>query len=584
MDTCIDRVKHTVESVAEACGLTPANVCVGGTVKTGCRITNSGIDLLVNHEWCADVASRNRFGVRGRISPAETETMTACFVAMRAQDFFLEDWCPRITYEGGLTAQAQRYLQGSIDDLVAYARMITCIPFARSHFEAYLSRAAAHVMTSEPLHLQLMRAVRLYLFENNPQLAVSPLVLEELGTTVAMKPLVADLKRIVFDEELSYRERHTRAARLLVEPLTRMVKRDEDTLSFYDLMHLYDKEQSYGTSKDAVEDENALRQEAALTERAHDSLAAVTEATIDQLIADNNLSPAGKAAAPNPSLPGMPTETGSMQLTDDHATSYEEATAQWHVTIEEVADVLVRIATPQEQLCVPRYDGRLSRSGSRLHPGAIVNAQMLLASGQEKPVWQKPRRCTRPQDLRFQGLDIFLLLDASISMTGDKAKHAAAMAVCLIEGIDRAVELVTHSQRSTTVDIRTQVLAFGEGWAELTPLETTHEQSRKQLAYTQLLNPASEQTLVAGALEQVREQALENHERTVLCLVVSDGLFADGLQARKTALHLPDNVHLAHINIGDYASLPLSEHFETITNPTHLPEKLHTTLLHQLQD
>ncbi len=302
--------------------------------KTGCRLTRSGIDLLVNHELNEDIAARKRYGVRGTIALGEVDTMVACFVATRAQDFLLDDWRQRFDYQNNLSSPAQRYLQTCIDDMAAYARMISRIPFAKLHFEAYLSRAAAHVMASEPLHIQLMRTLRLYLFEDQPNVVVSPLIVECLGTAAAMDPRVAALERLLFDESLSYSARHNQAARLITPLFTRMIKLDEEALSFYDLVHLYDNEQSYGASKDAANDENALRQEANETEFIQASLATVNEGNIDQLIADNNEAPVEAGKTPSLSLPSMSAEAKAMAFLDDGRASYERTAERYHDTIE----------------------------------------------------------------------------------------------------------------------------------------------------------------------------------------------------------------------------------------------------------
>lgn len=583
MATRVEQVKRTVEHVAAISGLRTATVCVSAEGKTGCRLTRSGIDLLVNHELNEDIAARKRYGVRGTIALGEVDTMVACFVATRAQDFLLDDWRQRFDYQNNLSSPAQRYLQTCIDDMAAYARMISRIPFAKLHFEAYLSRAAAHVMASEPLHIQLMRTLRLYLFEDQPNVVVSPLIVECLGTAAAMDPRVAALERLLFDESLSYSARHNQAARLITPLFTRMIKLDEEALSFYDLVHLYDNEQSYGASKDAANDENALRQEANETEFIQASLATVNEGNIDQLIADNNEAPVEAGKTPSLSLPSMSAEAKAMAFLDDGRASYERTAERYHDTIERIAEVLVRIATPQEQLGVFRYRARLARSGTRMHPSTLVQAHLQLESGCENAIWQKRQRRSRPQNRQFHGMDIYVLLDVSISMTGKNASSAGALAVCLVEGIDRALQLAARDQQQGAVDIRTQLLAFGEGWAELTPLEFTHDHERKRFAFNLVNNPTSEQTLITAALKQVQARAAAEPTRNIVCLVVGDGLFADGLQARKCAMGLPLNVYLAHINIGAFNGLPLTGNFETIQDPALLPEKLHLVLARQLE-
>ena len=304
---------------------------------------------------------------------------------------------------------------------------------------------------------------------------------------------------------------------------------------------------------------------------------------VDQLIADNNEAPVEAGKTPSLSLPSMSAEAKAMAFLDDGRASYERTAERYHDTIERIAEVLVRIATPQEQLGVFRYRARLTRSGTRMHPSTLVQAHLQLESGCENAIWQKRQRRSRPQNRQFHGMDIYVLLDVSISMTGKNASSAGALAVCLVEGIDRALQLAARDQQQGAVDIRTQLLAFGEGWAELTPLEFTHDHERKRFAFNLVNNPTSEQTLITAALKQVQARAAAEPTRNIVCLVVGDGLFADGLQARKCAMGLPPNVYLAHINIGAFNGLPLTGNFETIQDPALLPEKLHLVLARQLE-
>lgn len=580
--TRAEHVRLVIEHVAAACGISATNVRVDARAKTGCRLTRNGIDLMANHKLNEDIANRNRFGVRGSITLAEVDTMVACFVATRAQDFLLEDWCRTVSYGSELPKRAQRYLQTCVDDMAAYARMTQRIAFARTHFEAYLSRAAAHAMSSEPAHLQLMRALRLYVFEKNPQVVVVPAIVEELGTADAARPLVESIARIVSDPELPYQERHAQASQLIVEPFSRMLKRDEQSMGYYEILHLYDDEQSYDASEEARLDDDVLQHEEESAARVQAALEVITGDNIDQLIADNNEPETGQPESVNLSLPSMTEEIGTMSFGDEEDGAYE-ATAQAHrPTIERIADILTAIATPQEQLSVPRYAPRRAHAGSRMHPNALADAAIQLASGQEKAVWQRVRRTIRPQNMQFQGLDIYLLLDASVSMTGANAASAAAMAACLTEGLELAIHRIASDPKRDAMDVRTQLLAFGEGWAPLTPLETTHDSNRKRFAFAQIANPASSQTLVAAALRHLGERASAEPSRDMLCLIVGDGLFADGLQARKCVMNMPENVYVAHINIGEFAGLPLTGNFETIQDPSVLPEKLYSVLEHRL--
>lgn len=577
-----ERVQGVIERVACICGISPASVRVDETSKTGCRITRTGIELMANRKLNEDICARARFGVRGSISLDEVDLMVACFVATRAQDFLLDDWRPDPPYGEGFSERTRRYLQSSIDDMAAYARMKERIAFARDRFDAYLSRAAAHAMSSEPLHLQFMRALRLYVLERDASIVVSPIVVKELGPLSEPAPFVAELADVVGDANLPYQERHERAARLIAEPFAKMLRIDERNMSHFDIIRLYDDEQSYGASKEAVEDENALIEEDGSALRAEAALAVVTSDNIDQLIADNN-EPANPDAKVNLGIPTLTEDEGEIGFADETGAGYDDVVAAHRSEIDEIAEILMRIATPQEELSVPRYSPRRANAGARIHPDAIVEAATELATGQDAAVWQRVRRRIRPQNLQFQGLDVYLLLDVSVSMAGENAEAAAAMAACLVEGLDCALAKTAQDEKRDTMDVRTQLIAFGEGWAELTALEARHDADRKRFAFAQIAKPTSEQTLVAGALAYVRERAQAQPSRDIVCLVVSDGLFADGLQARKCVMGMPENAYIAHITIGDYSGLPLTSNFETIHDPAVLPDKLRNVLARRLR-
>lgn len=577
-----DQVGALVEQVAAICGLAVSTITVTDETKTGCRLTRNGIDLMVNPSVNEDISNRNRFGVCGNITLSEVDTIVACYVTTRAQDFLLKDWQQAISYSSEITENAQRYLQDSIDEMASYARMIAKIPFAQQKLDAYLSRASAHAMSSAPLHLQLMRTLRLYLFETDPQIVVSPFITDELGITKDVAPLVVELKTIIANQDLSYAKRHAEAGRILMPSFLRMLMIDQASLGYYELMHLYDNEQSYGASKDALDDDNIFRQEDDATTRAMNALETINEGNIDQLIADNNEPAIIESDLPTLKLPNITEQRHNMSFNAVSSGDYKRAAERWRSSIQETADILVNIANPQEELSIPRYSTKLAHYGSRMHPSQIINAQIQLITGQSKAIWQKVKRETRPQSLEFKGLDAYLLLDISFSMAGEAADNAAIMGMCLMEALELAVEKTNSTPARGEVDIRTQLLAFGEGWAELTPLETTHSAERKIFAFAQLSNPTSGQTQITSALQYIQKRARAEASRDILCLVVGDGLFADGLQARKCTMSMPDNVYLAHINIGDYSGLPLSNNFETISNPLVLPEKLRSVLARHL--
>jgi hypothetical protein len=264
--------------------------------------------------------------------------------------------------------------------------------------------------------------------------------------------------------------------------------------------------------------------------------------------------------------------------TDEDGPSYLAVARQWRSVIGGVAETLLKLALPRERIAVPRYKARASIDGIRLHPSALPLALIQLATENPQPIWQPARQLIRHQELEFGGLDIYLLLDVSGSMGGPNAQFATATSVCLIEGLQAARLRAQREQTQGDVDVRVQLLAFGAGWAQLTPLVHEPTLEQRERAFYHLMHPQSNFTRINGALKHVRANALANPSRKLLCLIVSDGLFSDNLAAFKTMQGMPRQVYAGHINIGESVGIPITPHFETITNPRVLPQKLQNIL------
>lgn len=591
----IEHVQKLTRRIAGLLGVETVGIRVSGTTKMGCKLTSTGIELLVNHELNEDIAHRlpldapltqeevekkviwgRQAGVRGTIGLHEVDGITACFLAMRARDF-LDPTYGHVPFDNPRLPEAsQRYLESSIDDLAAEMAMLR-LEFVRRHHKAYISRQALHYMQALPMQKQLMKTLRLYLFEDDPDMMVKPAIVRNLGTVENMSPLVEEL-RTLLEAGLPYAERQ-RGARAIVEELfSVMAVSDQAGISFYEMNHLFDDEDTYGTSPDSHEDELFELEEFDAALRAEKKLEVVNEKNIDQLISDMSEDDAPEDSVPALRLPGLSDEKGSLDLMKTVDEDYRRIVEEGKAVIADLADIFIQIAQPSETLTIPRWDPRVVSKGNRLNPRAAVDAHLQLVTGTNRNVWQRVERTSRQQSRVFDGLDVMLLLDVSYSMFGDRAHYAAMTATYLIEGLQLAYSRCESTFGGGIVDIRTQLLAFGESWALLTPLATVQSDEDKKTALHVIENPRSNQTLIGGALTHVRGLARDNPDREVLCLVISDGLLADNLSARKLASAMPSNVYLGHINIGQFSGTPLTENYDSVSDPRKLPEKVRAVL------
>lgn len=362
-----------------------------------------------------------------------------------------------------------------------------------------------------------------------------------------------------------------------------MAKRDEAGLSYYELNHLFDHDDAYAPLKEADESNDTEQEAFDAAMRAEKALDTVTKENINQLIADNREGALPASPIPSPHVPGMAEETDSVLFEKTLREDYDGIAAEGRAIAKELADLSARIAQPLESLSVPRWAPRLSAKGARLNPRAMAIASVHLATGSNQNIWQRIRRTTRPQRGAFDGLDVFSPADASFSMMGDRAHYAAAAAIHLIEGLELAYSRRLAERDGGIADIRNQIIALGEGWIDLKPASTVQDKKDKQAAFRAITFPSSNQTIVGGALAYVDGWARESPDRELLRFVVSDGLFADNLRARKQTMNLPQNTYVGHINIGRSGGMPLSPHYETLASPSRLPRKA-TDKLRELLD
>jgi hypothetical protein len=565
-----------VERLSWVYGLPGISVTVDNREQNACRLTTDGIVLTVNADSILQVSLRNGFGTQGSLPLALADLLAVAHQMGRAQDFCDASFFVERSLGSRSHAQARRFFNSVVDDVAIAARM-RAVPLLNRYLDAFTSRLVEHDMRRLPAHIQFMNVLRIVCVESAPRLAAAPEAARPLRSLARQGALAA-----LVTPGLGFKARRALADESLYPVFLTLLEND---LTHYDshlLRDLYSKSNPFGDSGNddpqllgTLFDEGAREDIERFYTTTKDNLMAVTAAATKDLGESTEREDDG---APGLMLPRSGESPEELQFDEGDGSGYLTTVSQWRPVIRGVADTLLKLALPRERIAVPRYRACASVEGIRLHPSALHLALVQLETESPQAIWQPTKQLIRHQELEFGGLDIYLLLDVSGSMGGANARFASATSLCLIEGLQAARARAQREQTQGDVDVRVQLLAFGAGWAELTPLVHEPTLAQRERAFYHLTHPRSNFTKVNGALRHVRSNALANPSRKVLCLIVSDGLFSDNLAAIKTMQGMPGQVYAGHINIGDSYGIPVTPHFEVITNPRVLPQKLQNLL------
>jgi hypothetical protein len=559
----------------------------------GIHLTSDGVTLNFNDNATKSMALNNAPGAKGQIPLAIADTLVALHQLLRIQDlldpsFFVEQepdsgvenfgWYKVHNYDDILHGRARRFFNHKIDEICADYRLRQ-LPLAKRYFQAFSTRLLGHKMTGLPQHIQFLNCLHLLVAEDNPDIQGG-----EAALQTACRLMDDGLAEVLAAE--SYALRHSLADELIHPIYLAFMGKDEQTLITYLMLDEYDGQLPYG--KVYSTSETDLRKAREEEDNAYEELLfetameMVLESEIDSRVEIEEVVEES-SDYPGLMLPRTGQTAEDLTILEGQALEYKLVAVRWKRVIDGVADVLLALAQPQENIVVPRYKARLHTEGVRINPTALLEAQIQLETEMPQGIWQPIRKIVRHQELLFSGLDIYLLLDVSASMTGVNADYSTAMCVCLIEGLQLARSAAALDQRQGEVDVRIQLLAFGEDWAELTDLSYTPSQLEKELAFYNLTNPVSNFTMINGALRHVRNQALAVPDRDVLCLVVSDGLFSDSMAALGTVHSMPPNASVGQISIGEETTVPITPHCKRVTDPKVLPRKLYAILEDRLR-
>lgn len=263
---------------------------------------------------------------------------------------------------------------------------------------------------------------------------------------------------------------------------------------------------------------------------------------------------------------------GELNLSGADFANYMEARREFSNEIRAIQEILLQLRHErQNEFLAPGRE--VAAHGHRIRVDKLVRAIASATLDTEADIWKHPSMAERI-DYEFDGLDLYLLCDVSVSMLGTKADAAAASAVVLQEGLLGASAQMAGEH---TPIVRLQVQAFGAGHAML--CELTDEPTLADLGrtYSALKHPASGGTQVAGALSTIKPEA----NRLSVVAVVSDGAFHDESLAARAGQELADkNVAIIQLVFGGANVSKLADNAKRVNlvSARDLPENLLTML------
>lgn len=264
-------------------------------------------------------------------------------------------------------------------------------------------------------------------------------------------------------------------------------------------------------------------------------------------------------------------------LDESDFASYMATRAKFANEILALQDILLQLRHDrQNEFLAPGRE--VAARGHRIKVEKLVRAIASQALGDQPDIWKTPTMAENIEH-EFDGLDLYLLCDVSVSMAGEKANGAAGASVVLEEGLLGSSAQMAGEHAPL---VRLQIEAFGSGHEMLCKL--TDEPSMKDLGrtYSSLKNPTSGDTQVSGALSVIKPEA----GRLSVVVVVSDGAFHDNSLAKQEGQKLADkNAAIIQLVFGGAQVDKLADNAHRVNLGTarELPEQL-LSLLPELID
>lgn len=268
-----------------------------------------------------------------------------------------------------------------------------------------------------------------------------------------------------------------------------------------------------------------------------------------------------------------------LELSPDDATAYQQVVERYRREIQEVAKVLQQLAIPSIEYMSPRYRRQPAANGLKLSSRELFQVVVAHHSDIDPVIWKPVETVARKEGLTFNGLDIHLVGDASVSMEGEKAQAAAACSVMLMEGLASARRMIErYNPSAPKPDVRLQLVLFGSSMQLVTPLSHEIQPKDKGVAFTTIRDAASGATYVADALDLTIANAKTNPERTQLVYLITDGSFSDTPAAKEVLKQAGSNYFLYQYVLLSPSTSPIVPTAQHLSRPDQLPPALNKQL------
>lgn len=268
-----------------------------------------------------------------------------------------------------------------------------------------------------------------------------------------------------------------------------------------------------------------------------------------------------------------------MNLSKPDALEYARAVIKNKQLIYEVAEIFKYLANVNEVQSRIKPTRQSVINGASLHTGKLPQAYIQGISDIPMDIWHKKKRQANRQELTFDGLDVWVLTDASGSMSGDPAEYAADLEVVLAEGLLLARNQQEQEQMGVIPDVRLGGLIFGSSTETVMPLSMEPSSVDRAKMFINTRKAGQYSTLVVPSLSQVFESAKKHPGRDVICIVISDNEFGDNPVLIKS--NKPANCKIINFMIGSSygaSQINMDEHLEVVNNTQDLPSMLARSL------
>jgi hypothetical protein len=261
-----------------------------------------------------------------------------------------------------------------------------------------------------------------------------------------------------------------------------------------------------------------------------------------------------------------------LNLQRGDAESYARALIINRPMIRETAEIFKHLARIEEVQSRVRYNRQILPEGEKLHTGRLPEAYIQGISEIPMDIWKGKERKAPKTIRQFSGLDVQLLIDASLSMNGAPALHASHMGVVLAEGLLLARRQQAKEIRGKQPDVRLGSMIFAGDTEDVMPLSHEPTGPDRATMFVNTKRAGQYNTLVCPGLRAIVENARQNPDRDIIGIVISDNAFGDSPLPLVSSK--PDNCVIWNFSLGGSDSLGVGKYAANINQTSELPAKL----------